>query len=73
MSIEPELACVGLRPMPVDGIPLIGYLPNISGVYVCVMHPKAFAPDIEVTRSASDTSGNERTVSSEFSTEGSAE
>lgn len=39
ISIEPELACVGLRPMPVDGIPLIGYLPNISGVYVCVMHP----------------------------------
>lgn len=38
-SIEPALACVGLRPMPVDGIPVIGYLPNISGAYVCVMHP----------------------------------
>lgn len=39
LSIEPQLACVGLRPMPVDGIPVIGYLPNLSGAYVCVMHP----------------------------------
>ncbi|WP_160108713.1 NAD(P)/FAD-dependent oxidoreductase [Pseudomonas izuensis] len=39
ISIEPELACVGLRPMPVDGTPIIGYLPGIGGVYVCAMHP----------------------------------
>lgn len=39
MSIDPELACVGLRPMPIDGIPIIGYLPNIGGLYVCAMHP----------------------------------
>ncbi|MFS2202447.1 NAD(P)/FAD-dependent oxidoreductase [Pseudomonas sp. Pseusp3] len=39
VSIEPELACVGLRPIPVDGTPIIGYLPNIGGVYVCSMHP----------------------------------
>lgn len=38
-SIEPEFACVGLRPFPADGIPIIGYLPKIKGVYVCVMHP----------------------------------
>lgn len=38
-SIEPEWACVGLRPMPVDGMPIIGYLPDIGGVYVCAMHP----------------------------------
>ncbi|VVO41712.1 Hydrogen cyanide synthase subunit HcnC [Pseudomonas fluorescens] len=38
-SIDPELACVGLRPIPVDGIPIIGYLPDIGGVYVCAMHP----------------------------------
>lgn len=38
-SIELESACVGLRPIPADGIPFIGYLPNIGGVYVCVMHP----------------------------------
>lgn len=37
--IEPELACVGLRPMPADGIPIVGPLPNIRGVYVCAMHP----------------------------------
>ena len=29
----------GLRPMPVDGIPIIGYLPDMDGVYVCAMHP----------------------------------
>lgn len=37
--IEPQLACVGLRPIPADGIPIIGQLPGISGVYVCAMHP----------------------------------
>lgn len=39
VSIETEVACIGLRPMPADGIPIIGYLPNISGAYVCAMHP----------------------------------
>jgi len=39
VSIEPELACVGFRPMPGDGIPIVGYLPDIGGVYVCTMHP----------------------------------
>ncbi|AZE55583.1 Glycine oxidase ThiO [Pseudomonas synxantha] len=37
--IEPKLACVGLRPVPADGIPIIGQLPGINGVYVCAMHP----------------------------------
>lgn len=37
--LEPETACIGFRPIPRDGIPLIGHLPGISGVYVCVMHP----------------------------------
>lgn len=37
--IEPQLACVGLRPIPADGIPIIGDLPGISRVYVCAMHP----------------------------------
>lgn len=38
-SIEPEVACVGLRPVPADGVPIIGYLPRSQRVYVCVMHP----------------------------------
>ncbi len=38
-AVEAELACVGLRPMPADGIPIIGYLPKVDGVYVCAMHP----------------------------------
>jgi glycine/D-amino acid oxidase-like deaminating enzyme len=38
-SIEPQSACVGLRPIPADGIPIIGDLPGISRVYVCAMHP----------------------------------
>jgi glycine/D-amino acid oxidase-like deaminating enzyme len=37
--LEPEVACVGFRPIPADGIPIIGYLPEIGGVYVCAMHP----------------------------------
>ena len=38
-AIALELACVGLRPMPADGVPVIGYLPQVEGVYVCAMHP----------------------------------
>jgi len=38
-AIVPAFACVGLRPMPADGVPVIGYLPQVSGVYVCAMHP----------------------------------
>lgn len=38
-DIEPELACVGIRPMPVDRIPIVGYLPQVQGLYVCTMHP----------------------------------
>lgn len=38
-TITPEFACVGLRPMPFDGVPVIGYLPQVEGAYVCAMHP----------------------------------
>lgn len=38
-AIEPEAACIGLRPMTEDGVPIVGYLPGIGGAYVCVMHP----------------------------------
>jgi len=38
-AIVPEFACIGLRPMPFDGVPVIGYLPQVEGVYVCVIHP----------------------------------
>ncbi|MBB5610806.1 MULTISPECIES: FAD-binding oxidoreductase [unclassified Janthinobacterium] len=38
-AIETELACVGWRPMPADGVPIVGHLPHVSGAYVCVMHP----------------------------------
>ena len=38
-AIVPEFACIGLRPMPLDGVPVIGYLPQVEGVYVCAMHP----------------------------------
>lgn len=34
-----QTACVGLRPIAVDGLPVIGYLPTVGGVYVCAMHP----------------------------------
>lgn len=38
-SIEPELACIGLRPIAADRVPIIGYLPAMNGVYACTMHP----------------------------------
>ncbi len=39
VSIMPQMASVGLRPMPADRIPIIGYLPEFNSAYVCVMHP----------------------------------
>jgi len=39
VSIEPQTVAVGLRPMPADSLPVVGYLPGVSGVYVCAMHP----------------------------------
>lgn len=38
-TLEPDMACVGLRPIPADRLPIIGYLPRVTGVYVCAMHP----------------------------------
>lgn len=38
-SLQTQQACIGLRPMPADGIPIIGPLPSVAGVYVCTMHP----------------------------------
>jgi glycine/D-amino acid oxidase-like deaminating enzyme len=39
VSIAPQTVAVGIRPMPADGIPVVGYLPGVGGVYVCAMHP----------------------------------
>ncbi|WFR77217.1 FAD-binding oxidoreductase [Janthinobacterium rivuli] len=38
-AIAPEFAAIGLRPMPTDGVPTVGYLPQVEGAYVCAMHP----------------------------------
>lgn len=37
--IVAQSARIGLRPVPADNIPIIGFLPTVGGVYVCVMHP----------------------------------
>ena len=34
-----DVARVGLRPIAADGLPIIGFLPQHSGIYVCTMHP----------------------------------
>ena len=39
VSLDLQSAHVGYRPMPADDLPIIGYLPQVGGVYVCVMHP----------------------------------
>ena len=60
-SIEPELACIGLRPIPADGIPIIGYLPKVSDVYVCAMHPGVALAAI-VGRLASEEISDDKTL-----------
>jgi glycine/D-amino acid oxidase-like deaminating enzyme len=39
VSIAPQTVAVGFRPMPADGLPVVGYLPGVGGIYVCAMHP----------------------------------
>lgn len=53
VTLEPQIACIGLRPIPADNIPIIGYLPKVTGVYVCAMHPGVTLAAI-VGRLASD-------------------
>jgi glycine/D-amino acid oxidase-like deaminating enzyme len=36
--VEPAAVRLGLRPMPADGLPIVGPLPGIEGVHVAVMH-----------------------------------
>ena len=38
-SIEPESACIGLKPVTADSLPIVGFLPNVTGAYVCSIHP----------------------------------
>ena len=37
-SLEFEAFTVGTRPVPIDGLPVIGRAPGISGLYITVMH-----------------------------------
>lgn len=38
-SIEPQSACIGRKPVTADGLPIVGFLPNFTGAYVCSIHP----------------------------------
>ncbi|BDB19587.1 hypothetical protein cym2001_29520 [Pseudomonas sp. CYM-20-01] len=42
-----------LRPIPVDGLPIIGYLPTVGAVYVCAIHPGVVLAPV-VSRLASE-------------------
>ena len=33
-----EASRIGTRPMPVDGLPMLGFLPGIEGLYIVVSH-----------------------------------
>ena len=37
-SIPIEEFRIGLRPLPSDGLPLIGPVPGVEGIYAAVMH-----------------------------------
>jgi len=37
-TVQSRSARVGVRPMPVDGTPIVGPLPGVRGVYLAVMH-----------------------------------
>jgi glycine/D-amino acid oxidase-like deaminating enzyme len=37
-SLKLRSVRVGVRPMPVDGLPVIGPVPGVTGAYLAVMH-----------------------------------
>jgi glycine/D-amino acid oxidase-like deaminating enzyme len=37
-SLELERVTVGLRPMPEDGMPVVGFAPDVPGFYLATMH-----------------------------------
>lgn len=37
-AIEKERITIGLRPMPADGLPAVGFAPDVDGLYIAVMH-----------------------------------
>lgn len=37
--LDAQQACVGLRPIAADGLPIIGFAPGCTGLYVCTLHP----------------------------------
>lgn len=38
-ALAPAWAGVGMRPIPADGIPIVGHHPTAAGLYLCAMHP----------------------------------
>jgi glycine/D-amino acid oxidase-like deaminating enzyme len=38
MDVEPERVGVGWRPLPLDGLPIVGHVPGNSRVYLAAMH-----------------------------------
>jgi len=37
-ALEPDKVTVGTRPMPADGMPVVGFAPGLPGVYLATMH-----------------------------------
>lgn len=37
-TVEKERVTIGLRPIPADGLPAVGFAPNVEGLYIAVMH-----------------------------------
>jgi glycine/D-amino acid oxidase-like deaminating enzyme len=37
-GLELDRVTVGMRPMPADGIPVVGFAPGVAGVYLATMH-----------------------------------
>jgi glycine/D-amino acid oxidase-like deaminating enzyme len=37
-SLELEKVTVGIRPMPADGMPVVGFAPGLPGIYLATMH-----------------------------------
>ena len=53
-------AQVGWRPMPADGMPIVGFTPDASGLYLAVMHAGVvMAPVVGRLATAEIVDGNE--------------
>jgi len=65
-AVEARSARVGVRPVPPDGLPLVGFVPSLEGFYVVVSHSGVQLAPILGRLAAAELSGTKQAVLEPF-------